>query len=289
MKRKITALVATLFCLSTTTSATPAIAGDWSPGEGMANTMLVNLALGKSIEEKSEFGFCDTCYLAAYIEPGKDAFITTELEAGRAYLFGGAVGEESDLDIIVQNSNGDQVARDTQKDNIPIVEFTPNSTAQYTIRLKLFSASSARFCSMILMQKGGWALPADNLGRAGGLMLQRCRDVASKVPARFLQETGEWAVVGRVMNSGTVGTLSDMRFGSGRRVVVAGGDSKTRDIDLAIFENNNTGDAIDSDKLPDDNPILDFRTSSDNRYRLVLENPDSNGATVVMTAILDVD
>ncbi|MFM7058658.1 MAG: hypothetical protein ACKO2P_17225 [Planctomycetota bacterium] len=264
-------------------------ADDWSPGEGMAATMAINLALGKSIEEKSTYGFCDTCYLAAYIQPGNYSFITTDLEGGRTYLFGGAVSKENDLDILILDSSGNEVARDTKTDNVPIVEFTPPYSARYSIRLKLFSASGGRFCSMVLMQKGGWALPVENLSRAGQVMLGRCRNVARQAPTCFLEEAGEWAVIGRVLKKGDVAVYSDLRLGSGRRVVVAGGDSKTRDIDLGLFEDVSNGPALDTDTLQDDAPVLDARTSADKRYRLMLENADSNGATVVMTALLDVD
>ncbi len=287
MKRQLQRVLAMALVLAVSTGTFVA-AEDWSPGEGMAATMAINLALGKSIEGKSDYGFCDTCYLAAYIQPGNYSFITTDLEGGRTYLFGGAVAKENDLDIIVLDSAGSEVARDTKTDNIPIVEFTPSSTARYTIRLRLFSASGGRFCSMVLMQKGGWTLPVENLSRAGQIMLGRCRNVARQAPTCFLQEAGEWAVIGRVLNKGDVAVYSDLRLGTGRRVVVAGGDSKTRDIDLGLFEDVTNGQALDTDTLPDDDPVLDARTSSDKRYRLMLENADSSGATVVMTALLDV-
>ena len=287
MKRNMLQMV--LVTLMAVCTGTAVNAEDWAPGEGMEATMAVNIALGKTIEGKSDYGFCDTCYLAAYIQPGNYSFLTTDLEGGRTYLFGGAVGEGNDLDIIVLDSSGDEVARDTKTDNVPIVEFTPSYTGRYTIRLKLYSASGGRFCSMVLMQKGGWALPVENLSRAGQTMLNRCRNVARQVPACFLEEPGEWAVIGHVLDPQETATFSDMRFGSGRRVVVAGGDSKTRDLDLGLFEDGNGGAALDTDTLPDDEPILDARTSSSRRYRLMIENAKSSGATVVMTAILDVD
>ncbi|MEY3173686.1 MAG: hypothetical protein RLZZ436_1600 [Planctomycetota bacterium] len=287
MKRNILQMVlATLMAVCTGTAVN---AEDWAPGEGMEATMAVNIALGKTIEGKSDYGFCDTCYLAAYIQPGNFSGITTDLQGGRTYLFGGAVGEGNDLDIIIVDSSGDEVARDTKTDNVPIVEFTPSFTAKYTIRLKLYSAGGGRFCSMVLMQKGGWTLPMENLSRAGDVMLNRCRNVARQVPACFLEETGEWAVIGRVLNEREAAVFTDMRFGGGRRVVVAGGDVKTRDLDLGLFENGDGGAALDTDTLPDDEPILDARTSSGQRYRLMIENAKSDGPTVVMTAILDVD
>jgi hypothetical protein len=286
MKRQISfVLAAVLGC-----SANLAVeARDWEPGAGMAATMAINLALGKTIEDQSDYGFCDTCYLAAYIRPSGHSWITMELEGGRGYLFGGAVGEGNDLDILIENSSGTEVARDTKTDNVPIVEFTPSVTGRYKVKLKLYSASGGRFCSMVLMQKGGWSLPITNLSRAGDVMLDRCRNVANQASACFLEEPGEWAVIGSVLNSGSVASFSDMRLGGGRRVMVAAGDSKMRDLDLGLFEDRDGGQPLDTDTLPDDNPVLEARTNSNDRYRLMIENSSSNGPSIVMTAILDIN
>ncbi|MEY3175080.1 MAG: hypothetical protein RLZZ436_2994, partial [Planctomycetota bacterium] len=60
MKRNMLQMVlATLMAVCTGTAVN---AEDWAPGEGMEATMAVNIALGKTIEGKSDYGFCDTCY-----------------------------------------------------------------------------------------------------------------------------------------------------------------------------------------------------------------------------------
>jgi len=52
---------------------------DWVPGEGMAVSMAINILLGKEIEENSDPGFCDTCYMGAYIQPGQDSWFQMPL------------------------------------------------------------------------------------------------------------------------------------------------------------------------------------------------------------------
>ena len=262
---------------------------DWTPGVHMAESMLLNLAIGKTIEDRSDFGFCSTCYLGAYIAPGNNSFLTTQLERGRQYVFTGAVQEGCDLDIIIEDSDGDVVAKDTQSDNFPIVRFTPRYTGSYTIRLKLYAASASKFCSIVLLQKGGWSIPYENLGAACGTVLNRCRRVASLTSARFLQEPGEWAVIGQVMREGETTAFSDMRLGTGRRVVVAGGDAKSRDLDLAAYRDSSSMIRLAADTQSDNNPTVELNTSRSNRYAVGIANARSNGPTVVMTAILDVD
>ncbi|MFN5273607.1 MAG: hypothetical protein ACK5E3_10385 [Planctomycetota bacterium] len=282
-------LLETVGLLSVLVSTSQAIQADWDPGKHMAKSMIINLALGKSIQQNSNYGFCDTCYLGAFIQPGNNSFITTQLEEGRGYLFAGAVEEGNDLDITIEDQNGNRFARDTKTDNIPFVEFVPPQTGMYTVRLKLHSANSAEFCGMVLMQKGGWNLPLENLGSASARALARCQRVAELTSARFLQEPGEWAIIGQVMAEGNGGMFSDMRLGHGQRVIVTGTDNKSQDIDLAAYRDGSSRVRLASDTQSDNNPIIRLTTSRDSRYSIETINARSNGPSVVMTALLDID
>lgn len=289
MRRLSKYLLTTVGLFSVLLSTGQAIQADWNPGQHMAKSMLINLALGKSIQQNSDYGFCDTCYLGAFIQPSNNSFITTQLEAGREYLFAGAVEEGNDLDITVEDHNGNLVARDTKTDNIPFVEFVPPQTALYTVRLKLHSANRAEFCGMVLMQKGGWNLPFENLGTASARALTRCQKVAELTSTRFLQEPGEWAMIGQVMAEGDGGMFSDMRLGQGQRVIITGTDSKSQDVDLAAYRDGSTRVRLASDTQSDNNPIIRLTTSRDSRYSIETINARSNGPSVVMTALLDID
>ena len=161
-------------------------------------------------------------------------------------------------------------------------------TASYEIRLKLYSADEGEFCGMTLMRKGGWAIPMDNLATASARTLEFCEKVAAQVPARFLAEPQEWAMIGTIMNSGDVHGFSDMRLGTGRRAIIACGDSYTRDIDLTAYQDN-PRTQIASDTESDPTPLLDFEASGQVRYALDIKNYESTGPTLVMTALLDID
>ncbi|MEM7453365.1 MAG: hypothetical protein AAF456_03310 [Planctomycetota bacterium] len=261
----------------------------WNPGVHMAESMVLTLAHGKKVEEETDYGFCETCYLGAFLQPGNYSYMTMTLEQGQSYaFFGSTAGENTDLDIIVLDEYGNTVAEDTLTDNVPAVEFTPTVTARYEIRLKLYSGDEGEFCGMTLMRKGGWSVPIDNLATATSRTLEYCERVAAQVPARFLQEPQEWAMIGTIMTEGAESGYSDMRLGNGRRAIVACGDKHTRDIDLTVSQDSPYVE-IDSDTETDANPLLDFEASGFMRYSLNIKNYESSGATLVMSAILDID
>ena len=80
-----------------------------------------------------------------------------------------------------------------------------------------------------------------------------------------------------------------MKFGSGRRVVVTGADSHSRDTDLRLTRDNGSGSEVDEDDDGDNEPVLEFRSRSSDRYSLHIENARSSGATIIMTALLEVE
>ena len=262
---------------------------DWPPGRHMAESMAINLGLGANIEKNSNYGFHDTCYLGAFIRPGNNSFLTMQLDAGQDYLFTGAVHQGCDLDIIVEDSSGRVVARDTKADNIPIVVFAPNYTDKYTVRLKLHSAAQAQFCGMVLLKKGGWSIPVANLGTAGESILELCQQIARKRNTRFLEVPGEWALIGQVMKSDTSTTFSGIRLGGGRRAMVAAGDNNSDDIDLVVSRDAKFPAQLISDTQRDNIPLVDLQANETSSYSVETRNVRSSGATIIMTALLDID
>ena len=85
-------------------------------------------------------------YNLAHIEvdrlsEGESYTFTRKLYAGNNYKIVGIGGQGvEDLDIYVYDANGDLVDRDTQTDNVPIVNFHVYSTQVYQIKVKFYSA-----------------------------------------------------------------------------------------------------------------------------------------------------
>jgi len=265
-------------------------AQEWRPGENMKKSMVRLLAPVSVLIDQSDYRFSDIAYLGAFIKPGNYSYITTTLTEGKNYEFVGAGDDDvKDLDIIITDDRGRVVAEDTDNDATPLVRFTPDKTGRYTLKLKLEDARVSCFCGMALLERGGWKVPVKNLDAAMDSMLEHCRNVARQRPARFLDVTGEWAVMGTILEEGKSQIFNDIRLGTGRTAVTAGGDTVTRDIDLAIFEDGDSPKIIVKDEDDDAAPLVDCRTTDDRRYGVVIKNSKSNGGTLIFTAILTVD
>jgi hypothetical protein len=284
---------ALLACLAFSTLAPQSLlaADKWTPGQNMRSSMIRLLAPVSTIVDKKEYGFSQTAYLGAFLRPGGFSFLRTTLTAGTAYLFIGAGNQSArDLDILIEDESGRVVAKDVQVDAVPMVFFTPDQTRPYTLKLHLPAATAPCFCGMALLQKGGgWNVPAGNLDAAMDNMIAHCEDVATRRAAKFLDVPGEWAVIGTILKEGKQNIFSDLRLGTGRRAVVAGGDTATRDIDLYIFRDGLKPKLLDADKDDDASPLVHCVADAAERYGVLIQNSKSDGGTMIMTALLDID
>jgi hypothetical protein len=65
------------------------------------------------------------------------------LRQGWEYVFYGACDEDcSDLDIIIYDSNNNEVAKDNDNSDVPIVRIAPNRTGEYHIRVRMYRCST---------------------------------------------------------------------------------------------------------------------------------------------------
>jgi hypothetical protein len=265
-------------------------ADKWRPGQNMKQSMIRLLAPTSVLLEKSDYGFTQTAYLGAFLHPGNFSYMTTVLNAGQSYGFIGAGDNDvRDLDIIIEDESGKVVAEDVKDDATPVVQFTPRKTQRYKIKLKLQDARVACFCGMVWLRKGGWSVPVRNLDVAMDNMLNHCENVASQRSARFLDVPGEWAVIGTIIEEGKTHIINDIRLGTGRRAVTSGGDTVTRDIDLALFEDGPSPKIISKDQDDDASPLVQCVATKTKRYGLIIKDAKSNGGTLIFTAILEVE
>jgi hypothetical protein len=67
---------------------------------------------------------------------------TFRFDQGSEYGITGACDEDcSDLDIVVEDANGNVMASDEADDDFPVVFFTPRSGGNYTVNVKMYSCS----------------------------------------------------------------------------------------------------------------------------------------------------
>jgi hypothetical protein len=271
----------------------PPLSGDWQPGINMTDLVAKLLTGGAAVVEDSEYGFHDTAFLAAFIAIDGESVITVPLEAGVEYCFVGAGDDDAtDIDISVETLSGKVVTQDTETDNTPVVFVTPLKSMEYTIRLQLYEGKRDSFCGLIILRDGGWDIPQDNLSTAIANCMESCAEQAQAGgDVYFADEEGEWAVLGTLMQKDESHTWSSISLRGGEHRVVAGGDTQAEDLDLAVYREANGGrpeEQVASDTELDGNPVVSFDAKSDELYRVEVENYESKGPTLVITAVLEV-
>lgn len=72
------------------------------------------------------------------LQAGTEHRWSINLEGGRNYgIFGACDNDCSDVDLIVEGPNGQELGRDVLLDDYPIVGFTAPSSGRYTVRIQL--------------------------------------------------------------------------------------------------------------------------------------------------------
>ena len=83
---------------------------------------------------ENEFGFSSTASQAGRQSAGNVQTVTFNLSAGGTYVLIGACDENcSDLDMIVRDSSGNEVGRDEEPDDVPMVIVDGARGGRYTV------------------------------------------------------------------------------------------------------------------------------------------------------------
>ena len=245
------------------------------------------MASARRVTEKTKYGLDDgsNCFMGALLKVGNHAVTTMPLQAGETYLFlGGGDDDTKDVDLYLEDANGKIVARDVEKDAVPVVEFTPKETGKYRVALKLAESSSkSSFCAFATLRAGGFDVPAQNLETSASRLMRLCRAIAEKTGgAGFLDTEGEWALVGTILKQGESLTQSGIDLPAGKHAFSAVGDTQAQDIDLALLAENKQ---LAEDTEDDPTPILLYEGSG--IVNLKISNTKSSGPSLTLAAVLN--
>jgi len=108
-----------------------------------ASKRLVNL-IGKANSEGFKLQDNKTSIGGGWLKKGDDNWVTVfsiVLEKDKAYRFLAAGDDDAmDVDLQVLDANSKVVANDEKADPEAVVDFTPSSTQQYQIRVRLYAS-----------------------------------------------------------------------------------------------------------------------------------------------------
>ncbi|HET6253321.1 MAG TPA: hypothetical protein VFE32_04580 [Puia sp.] len=248
------------------------------------------LSTAKYIEaQSSTLGFRNgLCFIGTLLKAhGGASTINVTLTGGTSYAFiGGGDDDVTDIDIKISNTGGTILAQDTKNDNYPVVEFTPEYSGTYEIKLLNWSPTLA-FCAVAILEEGGVGLPVDNIGDAVEKIFRMCRSINNQTTSKvwFLDEDNQWCFYGYVLGNSDNRTVSNIKMGGGVRYVMAAADDNAGDIDACIM-NGAADEEYHCDKEPDATPIVKYNTSGYADYGIKITDAKSSGKTFVLACIL---
>lgn len=266
-----------------------AASAEWQPGTFMAKALARVMAAGRLLSEKTPYGWDrDICLMGAFLKPKDSIGFGRTLQAGESYVFvAGGDDDVKDLDLFVVDSEGNRVATDSKADATPMVEFSPEKTGQYAVRIRLFGASRASFCALGVFRKNGFDVPVDSLSTAAAKLIAACGKISEKAKgARFHQEPNQWALFGAIMKQGETQTVTNLAPEDANHAFICMGDSNAKNLDLFLLDGSQQSLKEDTDT--DANPLVLFATKKGQSYGLRFKNTESSAAALVMTAILDI-
>jgi len=190
------------------------------------------------------------------LDEDRNEEVSVRLRAGVHYAIVGVCDKDCrDLDIVLHNSDGREIASDVEDDDIPVVEVRPDRDGVYMARavmancsaepcsygLGLFSSSVDRFERQVREQLDA---AAQGLGKKG-------YELTHQVHTGELRQNQEEDVT--------------LELNHGRTYVIVGVcDRDCKDVDLRLL--NPGGGEIDKDIEPDDYPAVAVSPGRTERY-----------------------
>lgn len=263
------------------------LAQGWTPGRYMKESLDATLAKAAFLEKGTDYGFREgICILGAYLDESAWVKWDVSLSYGdKIALIGGGDSDASDLDIKVYDDDGDLVAKDTETDASPVVNFTASSSGSYTFELSLYACdASGSFVTMVIFEEGAYSVPVSRLEYVSDLIVQKGTQVNEITSVSYHDVDNQWCLFGSLLGSGESSTISNLNMGDIDHVIIGIGDSEVEDADLCLIDPS--GDE-DCDTARDAIPVIQTTTSASQRYKLKITNYSSDGTALVVASILD--
>jgi hypothetical protein len=200
--------------------------------------------------------------------------LTVELQRGKDYIMWGVCDQDcSDIDLIIYDSDGEQVDSDLQTDDKPLLHVIPARNGRYRIKVSMAncSANPCRYGVGLWSRASGSGNSSSNNSSSSGEG-DRWEAV---VRSQLNSEGRTWTDKGFTMSHEVfMGRLDDdaneslnIPLDGGTRYVMVGVcDQDCSDVDLTIYDPD--GNEVDSDLETNDKPAIELAPRSDGRYRV---------------------
>jgi len=253
-------------------------------GEALDHVVLT----AKKVNQKLGYGFYEGgCVFGVMLRPGNSTSESFSLNVGQSFVFiGGGDNSTRNVDILVRDSAGNIVGKDTEADASPFVLFKPKRSGRYTMSVKLTSSrNGTAFCAITVLRKGGYDVPIERIGQAVAKAAVLSALVFRGVNGgRFNQDQNNWALFGAVLPP--KGSISNdpKPLRSAHRVFMGVGDNNIQDLDVVLLDAHQKPVAADTKN--GQAAALAF-TTSQKSYSVGLLNNSSNGPSLVMALSME--
>ncbi len=242
----------------------------------------------KKVNAKLRYGFLEQgCVFGVMMRPGGSTSESFILNAGQSYVFiGGGDNSARNVDVILRDSGGKVVGKDTERDASPFVLLKPKRTGRYTMSLRFTSGrSGTSFCAMTVLRKGGLDVPLDRLKQTVIKAALASAIIFRAVNGgRFNQDSNTWALYGAVLVPGQSIACDPKPLRSANRGFLGVGDDRIQDLDVLLL--NRSGQTVASDTKNGAVGGLAYATRPGS-YSVGLINNASNGPSLVMAVSLE--
>ncbi len=291
--RCLALLMAMSFSLTTLAPVPAAAQEEWVPGKFMTQAIGEMLDAADLLNRKIGYGYADgACMAGVLLYPKKTYAMNRRFEKGVEYaIVAGGDEDASDVDVEILDERGNVVAKDDREDRMAVIEWTPETTGTYVIRVKLFDAELESFCAFAILQKGGYAVPLKDAIEAAGKFFGDCQQIVAAADKNdstvgFLSTEGQAGIWGMVLPKGESLTLSGVVPGAGTGVILGRGNRDDIDIDLHVMQGEREiGRDIEEDSFP--RYVSEFKDGA--QFSVKLQNVDeADGETFVIGGVLRV-
>jgi len=194
------------------------------------------------------------------LNQGASGTVTMQLDGGANYVLVGACDDDcGDLDFVLYDPKGQEVARDTDTDAFPRVSVTPPQSGTYRVQVSMPGCTSSP-CRYAV--EGFSSAPAVQDDQWAAQVRQLLDQASTEMAGRGFQPTHR--VYTGSLNAGASDSVSVDLVRGGDYRIVGVCDNDCSDVDLALFAPS--GAALTSDVLTDDVPILTVVPSSTGQF-----------------------
>lgn len=186
--------------------------------------------------------------LGAKLRPQSSSAMTITLNAGTGYVFLATGPGGVDLDIILEDDDGDRVAADRARDEKPVVTYEPRRSGRYKVRLSNASGRAVYAVMAMLSTDGVRISPAYTREHLAPLLADAHR---AMLAGASVDDRGGWSFMATLLSEDETHRFNRLPTRGRSGVALARGDSDARDIDLVVrSEGRKLGHDIAPDAIP---------------------------------------